>query len=278
MRTIHAFKSQEDKKKILRAYDTFLKEWNMPYKEIYTDTRYGKTCMITCGDEKNPPLILLHGTGMNSVMWLKDMKEFAKEYRVYAIDIVGEPGRSDERQLPLRGTFYAEWLNEVMKAQNISKAILIGISLGAWLAVKFAVNYPEKAEKLILISPSGIGPQRKAFIFTALGYGLLGEKGIEKLYCKVNGNRPLPAGILQYQMLIRKSFQYRRETIPLFSDEELGKLTMPIVLFAGVKDIMLHSEKTAKRLKELLPHAAINILPEEGHSIVNLSEKIKGFL
>jgi pimeloyl-ACP methyl ester carboxylesterase len=56
--------------------------------------------------------------------------------------------------------------------------------------------------------------------------------------------------------------------------DELKLLTMPIVLFVGAKDIMLHSDKTAKRLGNLLPHAQINILPEAGHSNVNDVDKI----
>lgn len=278
MKTVTAFRTQEGKNEIFRAYDEFLQGWGFPYEEISIDTRYGKTYLLAGGDKNNPPLLLLHGTGMNSIMWLKDIKEYALKYRVYAVDIVGEPGKSDDRQLPLKGSFYADWLYDVFDKLSIGKAIIIGISLGAWLGAKFAINYPEKTDKLVLLSPSGIGPQRKAFIFTAVYYGIFGEKGTERLYAKINGNKPLPDSILQYQKLIRNNFHYRHETIPLFSDKELAKLSMPTVLLAGRKDIMLHSEKTAARLETLLPQATICLLPEEGHSIVNPAKKIKKFL
>jgi hypothetical protein len=49
---------------------------------------------------------------------------------------------------------------------------------------------------------------------------------------------------------------------------------MPTVLFVGAKDIMLHSDKTARRLGNLLPHAQINISPKAGHSNVNDVNKI----
>ncbi|KIE45235.1 putative carboxylesterase domain protein [Clostridium argentinense CDC 2741] len=84
--------------------------------------------------------------------------------------------------------------------------------------------------------------------------------------------------MLKYQKLIEKNFNYRREIIPVFSDEELKKLTMPIELFVGEKDIMLHSLKIAKRLENLLPHANRNILLGAGHSIANLADKISTFL
>lgn len=142
------------------------------------------------------------------------------------------------------------------------------------MAIKFSVSYPEKVSKLVLLCPSGVGPQKKSFIFKAMVHGGLGEKGIDKLYYKINGNQPIPEEMLKYQKLIGKSFKYRRETIPIFSDNELKLLTMPTVLFLGAKDIMLYSDKTARRLGNLLPHAEINILPEAGHSNVNDVDKI----
>ncbi|WP_246615234.1 alpha/beta fold hydrolase [Clostridium thailandense] len=104
------------------------------------------------------------------------------------------------------------------------------------------------------------------------------EKGIDKLYYKVNGNQPIPEEMLKYQKLIGKSFNYRRETIPIFSDNELKLLTMPTVLFVGAKDIMLYSDKTARRLGGLLPHAEINIIAEAGHSNVSDVNKIIAWL
>jgi pimeloyl-ACP methyl ester carboxylesterase len=46
----------------------------------------------------------------------------------------------------------------------------------------------------------------------------------------------------------------------------------------GEKDIMLHSEKTAKRLGDLLPHAKVNVIPEAGHVLINLTNSIVGFI
>ncbi|WP_217266773.1 alpha/beta fold hydrolase [Paenibacillus tianmuensis] len=79
-------------------------------------------------------------------------------------------------------------------------------------------------------------------------------------------------------MLIGKNFNYRREQIPLFADDELKRLTMSVVLFVGAKDIMLHSAKTAKRLGSLLPHARIQILPDAGHVLTHLAAQIIPFL
>lgn len=277
MQTKLAFKSREGKAAVLKFYDSLLEQWPVPNEKLYVDTRYGKTFIIANGEKSAPPLVLLHGSAMNSIMWLADAREYSRYHRVYAVDIPGEPGRSDEKQLPLNGTAYAEWLEDVFDALSIEKANLIGISLGAWLSVKFAVCYPERVNKLVLLCPAGIGRQKISFLFKALAHMVFGEKGMDRLSQKVNGNQPIPDVVIKYQRLIGKNFNYRRGIIPLFTDSELKRLTMPTILFVGDKDIMFHSLETARRLENLLPHANINVLPGTGHVIINIADKIIKF-
>lgn len=278
MNTKLAFKSQEGKKEILKIYDSLIERWHSPNEKFYVNTSFGSTFVIASGEKDAPPLILLHGSAMNSAMWANDVKQYSRNYRVYAVDMPGEPGRSDENQLPFNGSNFSDWLDDVFKALSLKSAVLIGISLGAWVAVKFSVNHPEKVDKLVLLCPAGIGPQKKSFLFKSLAHMLLGERGMKKLYNKVNGNQPIPEVILNYQMLIGKNFNYRREVIPLFRDSELKQLTMPTILFVGGKDIMIHSLKTAHRLKNLVPHAKINIIPDSGHVLINLTNNIIDFI
>lgn len=273
-----AFKSEEGKKEVLKYYDILLTKGSLPHEKLMVNTSYGETFIIGMGKKELPPLVLLHGSGMNSAMWIKEMDEYSQTHRVYAVDMPGEPGKSDERQLPFESDDFSNWLNEVFDALSIDRASIVGISLGAWLGIKFAIKYSDKVDKLVLLCPAGIGTQKKSFIFKFLFYSLLGEKGIDKLYYKINGDKPIPDIMLSYQKLIAKHFNFRRVTIPIFSDNELKKLTMPVALFVGGKDVMLHSEKTANRLGLLLNHAEINFIQEEGHSIVNHGNEIRKFL
>lgn len=273
-----AFKSEEGKKEVLKYYEFLLTKGSLPHEKLMINTSYGETFIIAMGKTELPPLVLLHGSGMNSAMWIQEMEEYSKNHRVYAIDIPGEPGKSDERQLPFVGDDFENWLNDVFNGLSIEKSSIVGISLGAWLGAKFAIKYSDKVNKLVLLCPAGIGPQKKSFAFKALFYMMFGEKGIDKLYYKVNGDKPMPKIMLDYQKLIAKHFNFRKEVIPLFSDDELKKLTMPVSLFVGAKDVMFYSEKTAKRLGLLIDHAKINFIADEGHSIVNQGDEIREFL
>ncbi|MGL5314660.1 MAG: alpha/beta fold hydrolase [Peptostreptococcaceae bacterium] len=273
-----AFKSEEGKKEIFKYYELLLTKGSLTHEEITVSTSYGETFILAMGKKELPPIILLHGSGMNSAMWIKEMEEYSKNHRVYAIDMPGEPGKSDERQLPFESDDLSDWLNEVFNDLSIKQASIVGISLGAWLGIKFAIKYSNKVEKIVLLCPAGIGQQKKSFIFKSLFYSLFGEKGIDKLYYKINGDKLIPEIMLNYQKLIAKHFNFRKVTIPLFSDEELMKLTMPVSLFVGGKDIMLHSKQTVKRIESVVKHADINFIPEEGHSIVSKGDDIRKFL
>lgn len=272
------YKSNEGRDAVLKAYDEILSNWPLAYEETWLDTSYGRSFTIQCGKKELPPLILLHGTNSNSSMWIGDVSEYSKHYCVYALDIPGEPGKSEERQYSLKSPVYFEWLNEILEKLQLSKASILGISLGAWLAAGFSIKYPEKVEKLVLLSPSGIGPQRISFVFKTIFFMMMGDKGFDKMSRMLNNDNKIPKEALEYTKLLAHSFNLRREPVPIFTDQELKRLTMPLLLFAGKKDVLLKSEKTVKRLNTLVPSAVTNLLPDHGHVLVGFSSEIVNFL
>ncbi len=278
MKPKFAFKTPEGKTAVHRFYESLLEHWPTPNDKFFVPTRYGDTFVIASGERRAPPLILLHGSAMNSVMWAGDAPRFAGHFRVYAVDLPGEPGKSDDRQLPFQGPDLALWLSDVFDALAIRKASLAGISLGAWLAAKFAMQYPQKVDKLALLSPAGIGAQKLSFLVTSAVFRLLGDNMKQKLLSRVNGSQAMPEVILQYQRLIDENFNYRREILPLFGDKELKKLTMPVLVFAGENDTMIHSAQTVRRFQRLLPHASAHLVPGGSHALIHLGGEIHAFL
>lgn len=278
MTNTFAFKTTEGRNAVYKAYDAFLGNMRLPHEEVNIDTRFGKAFVIAAGIIDAPVLVLLHGSGINSVMWLEDMVKYSEHYRVYAVDLQGEPGKSDGKQLPFEGSDFDNWLHDVFVGLSIQKASIVGISLGAWLALKFAIARPQMVDKLVLLCPAGVGAQKTSFAYVSLFHMLLGEKGIERLYRKVNGGKPIPQEMMDYQKLLGKNFNFRREQIPLFSDTELAQLTMPSALFVGLKDVMFHSLKTAQRYRSLVPNAKVTVLQDAGHTLIGLVDDILSFL
>lgn len=278
MTNTFAFKTTEGRNAVFKAYDAFLGNMRIPHEDVNIDTRFGKAFVIAAGKKDAPVLVFLHGSGINSVMWIEDMVKYSEHYRVYAVDLQGEPGKSGGKQVPFEGSDFDNWLHDVFVGLSIEKASIVGISLGAWLTLKFAIANPQMVDKLILLCPAGVGPQKTSFAYVSLFHMLLGEKGVERLYRKVNGGKPIPQEMMDYQKLIGKNFNFRREQFPLFSDAELSQLTMPSLLFVGQKDVIFHSLKTAQRYRNLVPNAKVNVLPEAGHTLIGLVDDILAFL
>lgn len=273
-----AFKTVEGRNAVYRTYDALMVYLKVPYEEIFVDTRFGKAFVVAAGEKSAPALVLLHGSGMNSVMWVGDIEKYSRQYRVYAVDLQGEPGKSDGRQLPFDGPDFVLWLRDVFHGLAIQKASMVGISLGAWLSLKFGITHPEMIEKLVLLCPAGVGPQKASFAFLSLFHMMMGEKGMERLYRKINGGMDMPREILDYQKLIGTHFNFRPEQIPLFQDAELSRLTMPSRVFVGRKDVLFHSLKTAERYAKLVPNGKASVLRDAGHALVGLADDILAFL
>jgi pimeloyl-ACP methyl ester carboxylesterase len=75
-----------------------------------------------------------------------------------------------------------------------------------------------------------------------------------------------------------KHFNARIGVLPIFSDQELQRLTMPTLLLGGSKDALRDMAKIAARLQKLLPHLAVTIIPGAGHALLNTTQYIVPFL
>jgi len=278
MNSVQIFKSEEGKTAILSYYDEVLGRWPLPYESRYIQTSLGSTHMIACGEKTNPALILLHGSSSNATMWVGDVSEYSRSFRVYALDIPGEPGKSAAARPDLSSGAYGRWLAEVFDGLGIDKANVVGISLGGWLAIQFASAYPQRVEKLVLLCPAGVGPQKMGFLFLALMLSPFGDWGREQMIRSVYSGQQIHPEALRYSLLIAGQFRPRMEAIPIFSDEELKRLTMPVFLIAGKKDVLLHAEKSIRRMEDMLPQINAFLLPDYGHALVGFGKQIDGFL
>jgi pimeloyl-ACP methyl ester carboxylesterase len=280
------YKSEAGRQAILNVYDSILQRWPVAYQTKTMPTRAGETFVIECGGAQNsganydeaPPIILIHGSATNSAMWIGDCAIYSPAYHIYALDIPGEPGKSSQVRGDLTSTTYSDWLEDIFKELNIKKATLLGLSLGGWMALKFATTFPERVEKLVLLCPAGIGNQRASFMLKVLPLLLFGDWGIDRIMHLVNGNQPIPQEAIDYTRLINKNFNPRMSAIPLFSDEDIRRLTMPVLLLVGGKDQLLNSRQSADRLKKLIPHAQVHLIPDMGHVLINLHPMIYPFL
>ncbi len=104
---------------------------------------------------QGPTVILLHGLGAVKEIWLGNFGAVAAKYHVYAIDQIGF-GHSDKPLLEYRIATFSDFLYGFMQSQNITKASLIGNSMGGWVALDFATQHPEMVDRLVLVDSAGL--------------------------------------------------------------------------------------------------------------------------
>jgi pimeloyl-ACP methyl ester carboxylesterase len=271
------FKSEAGREAILAFYPDILARWPQPVEQRQIPTSLGSTFVAACGDPTAPPLVLLHGSSANVLMWTGDVQTYARHFRVYALDIPGEPGQSQAVRPEMTGPAYADWLLELFQALEIRRACLAGISLGGWMALKFATAHPERVQALALMCPAGIAAQKMSFLYKSILFSLAGKKGKESILRMVYGGTSIPYELMDHIRLISDQFLPRKAVIPLFSNAELRRLEMPLVLYAGEQDTLLPSQKVVERLERLLPQAKIHLLPGVGHVLVGLAEPVGAF-
>lgn len=278
MDTRSIYKSPAGERAVIALYDSILLQWPVPYRTRRVLTRHGDTFVLACGEEKAPLLVLLHGAASNSAIWMADAAEYSRQGQVYAVDLLGEPGKSAPNRPAWDSPAYAEWLDDIFDALEIEKATLIGVSQGGWTALKFATYKPERVEKLVLMCPGGITPDRLSYFIRAMPLLLLGRWGAKRVNRMLFGDQPVPEEADEFIVLMLTYFKPRTGVLPIFSDEELGRLTMPVLFLGGTRDVIRDSEKNAARLRELVPDLTVKIIPGAGHVLLDTRDHIIPFL
>ncbi|MEV6070706.1 alpha/beta fold hydrolase [Nocardia sp. NPDC052001] len=273
------YKSAAGQAAIRERYREVLRDWPVPAEQRTIPTREGDTFVLVSGPEAAPPVVLLHGSGANSGTWRGDIPSWARHFRVYAVDLVGEPGGSAPSRPKLGTEAIALWLDDVLAGLGLSETAVVGMSLGGWHALDYAIRRPERVTALALLCPGGIGKQRYGWLLEAIVPRLLGRRdlrGSAQATTGLYGAELEP--ILDDIVLTFTHFKPRTERLPRFTDEQLRGLPMPVLAIVGDQDAMLDSAETARRIRASVPDATVLMLPGVGHAILGQTDPVLNFL
>ncbi|GAA1700371.1 alpha/beta hydrolase [Kribbella yunnanensis] len=232
-------------------------------------TTFGQVRVYRFGSATGTPYMLLHGRGATTAMWEPNLAGLAASRTVYALDSLGEPGRSIQT-LPIRTSAdQAAWVLEVLDGLGIDRAHFAGVSGGGWLAFNQALHTPDRVATAALIEPAHV-LARFSPKFLLGGLSLL--PGIPQRYgdrflAWVSGN---PDMTLPISQLLTAGMHNYRMSLPMpayGTDAQLRSLQMPVLALLGGRTIPHNPHKAGHRAQSLIPTNQTEIWPEATHAL-----------
>lgn len=152
----HPFASAAKKQQYLAHLQTRAAAWPIPFEGMTVETARGRTFMRISGPVDAPPLVLLPGGGISSLMWQPNIAGLSEHYRTFALDSILDVGLSANTQPIKTVEHLTDWLEELFEALRLGPGLrLMGLSHGAWLAAHFAHRFPARLAKVVLLAPPG---------------------------------------------------------------------------------------------------------------------------
>ena len=132
------FKSTNGHAEYLASYGPRLWPlWPIASETIEVVGRFGRTHVLVSGPPKAPPLVLLHAYSFTLAMWAANAADLGAHYRIYVVDVMGQPGKSVPDQAITSRADYAEWLTSVLDALHLDRVWMAGMSFGGWLTLDY---------------------------------------------------------------------------------------------------------------------------------------------
>lgn len=234
-------------------------------------------------------IVLLHGGGLDfaQLSWELLMPELAGKARVIAPDFPGY-GQSDKPDVTFDLAFYGEFFSQFMDALQISKADLVGISMGGAISLGYTLHHPERVSKLVLVDSYGL--QRKT-PFHKLSYMFVNIPGVRALTYWSIKSRPMIRYSLK--MILKRTGSvtdelvekvYQQLLIPgvtrAFSDfqnaeltwdglktvymDRLGEIKAKTLIIHGEKDTLVPLE-ASREAHGLIKDSELKIMEGCGH-------------
>lgn len=234
---------------------------------------------------EGPPLVFVHGLSGSWRNWLEQLPVFAKERRVIALDL---PGFGDspmpKEQITISG--YARTLEALLDQLDVDAAALVGNSMGGFISSELAIAFPQRVERMVLVSAAGISTESREVRLPALRRlerilagttAWLASKSetVERrprlrtatlsVVARYPSRLPAPLAAETLRGAGKPGFLDALEAIISYPiRERLPEIACPTLIVWGDKDPLI-SVRDAYVFEELIPDSRKVILSDTGH-------------
>ena len=260
----------------------------VPQVQALRETVYGVKTHYTHAGEGDP-LVLVHGGGpgvSGGHAWEHNIPVLAERFHVYALDLIGN-GYTDKPLIEYSFQTLVSHVAGFIDALNLSEVRLAGYSQGAYVAIKYTLEFPARVRQVVL---GGTGTLAKAVGLSDGGRsvklpGFDGTKESLRRFLEVNhgdpseinslletryrvaalpGHREYHASIARYNSILNRDASEQQ----VFEvRQRLAKLTVPWCLVWGEQDRSAPVDPLGYGLHELYPKAPFHVVKGSGHAV-----------
>jgi pimeloyl-ACP methyl ester carboxylesterase len=232
------------------------------------------------------PVVMIHGLGGCWQNWLENIRPVAATgRRVIALDLPGF-GYSEmpaDGEISISG--YGRAVNALCDELDLGEVVLCGHSMGGFTACETSIQFPERVERVVLVSAAGITTSdivQQPILASARLLAMLGERAVarsSRVVVRKRLRRPLYAGFIRYPDLIATDFLFeitQGSGRPAFNGalaailsydvrDRLPEISVPVLIVWGSED-MLVPRSDAGQFERLIPRSRKVVLDDTGHS------------
>jgi 2-hydroxy-6-oxonona-2,4-dienedioate hydrolase len=202
------------------------------------------------------PLVIIPGFVVSS-RYIEPAAEWLTSFfQVYVPDLPGS-GRSDRPKVLPDLTGLAGFLEIWMREMGLDRVGMLGASFGSQIAAEFAVQYPERVARIVMVGPT-MDPEARTPLHIMWRW-------------QVNASRepPLPKSMIKGYLDVspRWMFHLAKQALRDRMEDKLPKIHTPTMVVQGSLD-PLSPPEWAEKVVSLLPNARLQIIPEASHSVL----------
>jgi pimeloyl-ACP methyl ester carboxylesterase len=263
-----SFASPQAEARFLTAYDEVLARWTVTGTSLDLASKFGTTHVQACGPDDAPSLILLSGGGATSTVWFDNVEALSRHHRVYAIDTMGDAGRSVPGGRAIDSFDYLmAWLDDVLDRLGLLGAAVVGHSYGAQIALNYALHAPHRVRSVTLLDPTdcfaGLSP---GYLLRAVPVVIRPTAArMQRLVSWETQGADLDPAWLHLLTVGAQDFPKSRPVLHRPDPQRLNASTVPTLVLLAEQSRAHDITRVARIARTLMPRAVISTVPGASH-------------
>ncbi len=237
------------------------------------------THYIDIGISTAAPVVFIHGFPFSHKMWTfpgGQTEALAGTHRVVAYDVCGH-GESEVSSGHYSIEFFVDDLIGLLNHLNIQQAIVVGLSMGGYIALRAIEKHPDRFKGLVLCDTRSEADSNEGKIQRAVQINSIKSEGVKPFAEEYIKNIFAPESMTERNESVRLIQSIIERTAPssLFgtllalaartdTTDSLSSIKVPTCIIVGEKDV-LTPVSAAEKMKENIPHAAVTVIPNAAH-------------